>query len=584
MKKPAVRIALVTVLAVLMGLASACSSSSPTTATYANQTVTAQVVSISGVQFTLSVGGQGGGPGGAPTDMPSGGANGQRPAMPSGQGSAGNQGGQGGTPPSGQGAPPSGAPADGSGPSGNGSAPGGSGSAPAGSQGGPGGSQATTTLVVTIASSTPVTDSNQTAAVSDIKVGDTVTVVFDASGKVASVAIGVASGGPGGGSGTGSNGTAATTLVSGTYTGASYTSSSADENAARVEAGSQVTLSDATVTKTGDTTSTDNSDFYGQNAGILVLGTMTDTGSTITTNAAGANGILVNGSGNATLTGTTINTSSNNSGGIDATGGGAITATNLNVTTQGGSSAAIRSDRGGGTIKVTGGTFTTGGVGSPVIYSTADISADSAALTSNASEAVVIEGMNSVTLTNSTVSGDMTSSAGGSNENLHSVMIYQSMSGDSTTGQGKFSMTGGTLTSKNGDVFYVTNTSAVITLSGVDIVNEGGGSLFTISGNDSSRNWGTSGSNGGTCEVDASAQTLAGNIVVDSISSLNLTTTDSNFTGTINPDAAAGTVNVTMIGSTWTLTGDAHITSFSGDTSQIVANGHHVYVGNTTLI
>ena len=39
-------------------------------------------------------------------------------------------------------------------------------------------------------------------------------------------------------------------------------------------------------------------------------------------------------------------------------------------------------------------------------------------------------------------------------------MIYQSMSGDADSGTSSFTMTGGSLTSKNGHVFHVTNTNA----------------------------------------------------------------------------------------------------------------------------
>ena len=80
------------------------------------------------------------------------------------------------------------------------------------------------------------------------------------------------------------------------------------------------------------------------------------------------------------------------------TGGATLNAENVNVSTSGNSSAAIRSDRGGGTMQVTGGTYQTAGVGSPAIYSTADITVTDATLHASASEAVVIEGGNMWTL------------------------------------------------------------------------------------------------------------------------------------------------------------------------------------------
>jgi len=393
----------------------------------------------------------------------------------------------------------------------------------------------------------------------------------------------------GGGTQTETSGTAATTFSTATTESSqTYASTKADENAVRVEGGATVALSDPTVNKSGDSSDTNNSDFYGMNAGILVRdsGQLTLTGGNVTTAAAGGNGIFVYNTGStATVSGTTIRTSSNNSGGIEVAGGGTLTAANLDIVTQGGSSAAIRSDRGGGTLTVDQGTYATNGVGSPAVYSTANVTVSNATLTANQSEAVVIEGANSVTLDHSTVVGDMTTSNGGSGENLHSVMIYQSMSGDATNGGGSFTMSGGSLTGRSGDLFYVTNTTATIALSGVKLAN-GSGNLLTVAGNDGSRGWGTAGSNGGTCHFSATGQTLSGVISVDSISSLDLSlTSGSNFTGTINPAGAAGTVAVTLSGdSTWTLTADAYLTSFTGATSGVTANGHHVYVDGTPIV
>ena len=105
--------------------------------------------------------------------------------------------------------------------------------------------------------------------------------------------------------------------------------------------------------------------------------------------------------------------------------------------------------------------------------STAEITVSGAELTANNSEALVIEGKNSIILENCTVTGNMSDIKGtSSDENVHNVMIYQSMSGDADVGTSVFSMTGGSLTSKNGDMFYITNTHCVMTLKGVQFVNE----------------------------------------------------------------------------------------------------------------
>lgn len=59
-----------------------------------------------------------------------------------------------------------------------------------------------------------------------------------------------------------------------------------------------------------------------------------------------------------------------------------------------------------------------------------------------------------ITLENCTVSGNMSDTEGASSdENVHSVMIYQSMFGDADVGTSEFSMTGGGLTN-NGTIDF----------------------------------------------------------------------------------------------------------------------------------
>ena len=205
--------------------------------------------------------------------------------------------------------------------------------------------------------------------------------------------------------------------------------------------------------------------------------------------------------------------------------------------TSGNSSAAIRSDRGGGTVRVDGGTYTSGGYNSPAVYSTADITVKNAALTANHSEALVIEGKNSITLENCTVTGNMSDTQGASSdENVHNVMLYQSMSGDADVGTSTLSVTGGSLTGKNGDLFYVTNTHCVLTLTGVMLKQEDAdGALLRVTGNSASRGWGTAGANGAQVDFTADAQALEGDMIVDTISTLNMTLTGGScFTGTVN--------------------------------------------------
>ena len=269
------------------------------------------------------------------------------------------------------------------------------------------------------------------------------------------------------------------------------------------------------------------------------------------------------------------------------TGGGTTYAYDLTVSTSGRSSAAIRTDRGGGTVVVDGGTYTTDGLGSPAIYSTADITVKNASLASNLSEGVCIEGMNSITLENCDLTASNTKCNGNATF-LDTIMIYQSMSGDADSGTSAFTMTGGSLTSLSGHMFHVTNTHAVITLSGVNLVNEGSDVLLSVCDD------GWNGASN-TAELVADAQVLSGTILVGSNASLTLTMKNgSSFTGTFSGEIEnakgesvseeIGSVAVILDGtSTWTLTSDTYISSFEGEASCVNGNGYTLYVDGTAL-
>ena len=425
----------------------------------------------------------------------------------------------------------------------------------------------------------------------DITVGSVLEVVLDEDNQAVSVTVrNLNAGGGFGGSSEVTNGTSANTITEDTEVdGETYTSTGDDENALRVD-GATVTLKDITIEKTaGSSSNTEDGDFYGQNAGLLVLNgaTANITGATVGTSVTNGNGVFSYGEGTVVnISDSTIRTTENNSGGIQTTGGGTMNATNLDVETQGNSAAAIRSDRGGGTVNVDGGSYVTNGTGSPAIYCTADISVSDATLTANASEGVVVEGKNSVALTDCDVTGNMSNTYNGdSDENIHCIMIYQSMSGDADVGEATFSAEGGSITAKTGDMFYITNTDCEITLKDVafTLAND---VFLRVEGNSSSRGWGTEGANGGDVTLTADSQEFTGNILVDEISSLALTMKNgTSYEGAINPDGDGGTVDVTLDDdSTWTLTGDSYITSFDGDTSNITANGYHLYVNGEKVL
>ena len=349
--------------------------------------------------------------------------------------------------------------------------------------------------------------------------------------------------------------------------------------------GEEASYANIAVVKTGEADG-DEADFYGENAAIFATNGATLTLSEITVDTDGkhANGVFSYGEGTTVnISDSVIETSGNCSGGLMTTGGGTMNATNLTIHTTGNSSAAIRSDRGGGTVNVTGGSYTTDGTGSPVIYSTADITVSDATMESTASQGVVVEGKNSVTLNNVNLTANNTTKNSDKSEWYQAVMIYQSMSGDAAEGLASFAMNGGTLTNLNGDVFFVNNTSATIDLTGATIVNEDTEGVFLRA---AAAGWGSEGSNGGHVTLTSAQQEINGDILVDEVSSLNLyLSKNSLFTGAINPSGATGEVYVEIEdGSTWTLTGDSYITSLTCSAGSINLNGYKLYVNGEEYV
>ena len=354
---------------------------------------------------------------------------------------------------------------------------------------------------------------------------------------------------------------------------------SADGEHAITADGQEASYANTAVTKTGDSDSGDEADFYGDNAAIFATNGATLDLNEMLVETAGkhANGVFSYGEGTTVnISNSVIETTGDCSGGLMTTGGGTMNATNLSISTSGNSSAAIRSDRGGGTVTVNGGAYKTTGTGSPVIYSTADITVSNATLESTASQGVVVEGKNSVALNNVDLTADNNTKNSDKSSYYQAVMIYQSMSGDAATGKASFAMDGGSITNANGDVFFVNNTVAEINLTGANIVNNGNGAFLRAE----AAGWGSDGSNGGQVTLNASAQTINGNMVVDSVSNLNLYLGDASmFTGAINSDGEAGDVYVELSGgSKWVLTADSYITSLTCDASSIDLNGHTLYV------
>jgi hypothetical protein len=171
------------------------------------------------------------------------------------------------------------------------------------------------------------------------------------------------SGGPGPG------GTASPSVVSGTgaYTVSggiahkargTVSAASTDESGVLAKVSSRLELTDVKVSTTDNSSSSDDSSFYGLDAGVLAFSrsAIKESGGSVTTTGNGANAVFAYGSGSSiAIDRTKVTATGQYAHGIMASGGGSIKATDLEVTTAGASSAAVATDRGGGTITVIGG-------------------------------------------------------------------------------------------------------------------------------------------------------------------------------------------------------------------------------------
>ena len=354
----------------------------------------------------------------------------------------------------------------------------------------------------------------------------------------------------------------------------SMTNTTADQNAFIGKNKAVIDIENSVFDKTGDTTSDDNSNFHGQNAVVLGIdgSQINIKGSNITSNSKGSNAVFATGEGSViNVENTNIHTKSDSSRGLDATYKGTVNGKNLTITTEGAHSATLATDRGEGTINAEAAKLTTSGEGSPVIYSTGNIIVNNVNGIANNSEIGVVEGKNSITLTNSNVTGYKD----------NGFMLYQSFSGDAESGIARLKAENNTLTTHaTGAFLYVNNTTAEVDLSNNTISMPNTSTLVKAAADS---RWGKTGENGGHLTLRTSNQELSGNIMADSISTIALDMTNgSSLVGAVNTDNTAKEVTVKLSkDSNWTLTGDSYVKSLNNEDttgSNIHLNGYKLVV------
>ena len=355
-----------------------------------------------------------------------------------------------------------------------------------------------------------------------------------------------------------------------------FDNTTSDQNSFIGKNKASITINSSVFDKTGNTTNDDNSNFRGQNAVVLSIeGSQTNIkDSNITSNSIGSNAVFATGEGSViNVENTNIHTKGDSSRGLDATYKGTVNGKNLTITTEGAHSATLATDRGEGTITAEAAKLTTSGTGSPVIYSTGNITANNVNGVANKSEIGVVEGKNSITLTNSNVTG----------YHDNGFMLYQSFSGDAESGIARLKAENNTLTTHGTGAFiYVNNTTAEADLTGNTILMPNTTTLVKAAADS---RWGKDGENGGHITLRASNQELSGNIVADSISTVALDMTNgSSLVGAINTDNTAKEITVKLSkDSSWTLTGDSYVKSLTNEDttgSNIHLNGYKLVVAD----
>ena len=355
-----------------------------------------------------------------------------------------------------------------------------------------------------------------------------------------------------------------------------FDNTTSDQNSFIGKNKATITINSSVFDKTGNTTNDDNSNFHGQNAVVLgIEGSQTSIkDSNITSNSIGSNAVFATGEGSVIkVENTNIHTKGDSSRGLDATYKGTVNGKNLTITTEGAHSATLATDRGEGTITAEAAKLTTSGTGSPVIYSTGNITANNVNGVANKSEIGVVEGKNSITLTNSNVTGYYD----------NGFMLYQSFSGDAESGIARLKAENNTLTTHGTGAFiYVNNTTAEADLTGNTILMPNTTTLVKAAADS---RWGKDGENGGHLTLRASNQELSGNIVADSISTIAIDMANgSSLVGAINTDNTAKEVTVKLSkDSSWTLTGDSYIKSLTNEDTtgeNIHLNGYKLVVAN----
>lgn len=369
-----------------------------------------------------------------------------------------------------------------------------------------------------------------------------------------------------------------------------------DQNAIHI-GGGNVIVNNAIISRINAASKeSENALHYGVGSVILATnGTGFISKTNINSEANAATGAFAYGSAKIYMADTDVTTALNGAHGLETAETGKLYAWNMNVHTLGNGSSPVYTGPGGGTFVLDGGSYVSSGLKSPAVRCAGDVALANADFTAEQSEAAVVENGSTLTVTGSNLTGDMRVSE--DHSFLWTVLLYQNGTKDPAVST-NFHMKDGSVVSKGGGMFYVTNTAGNIYLENVTLKPfKNSDFLLRCTGNADKVTWGTPNNNGAVCNLTAVKQQLEGNIVWDRLSEVSLYVKDgSGFTGAFLRDdthkTGKGFADLYLgEGCTWTVAGDSvlsrlynagTITDTSGNTVTVKKADGTVIMGGTS--
>lgn len=346
-----------------------------------------------------------------------------------------------------------------------------------------------------------------------------------------------------------------------------------NENAIYILNNANVKINDVEISKSGIVDHFSYSDFYGINAALFLKeGILNISNSKINSNGNGTNAIFAKGyNSKVSINNLQIETYGNRARGIDALDKATIEGENISIITNGNKSSGITTDRGSGNINLKNVNVETNGVDSVGIYSTGNIKITNSKINSKNSEACVIEGENKLDL----IDVEMIANK------KRGIMIMSSMPNEMKM-SGTLNILNGTLNVSEGPAFYVTNNKAKINLENVKINNNSNIFINASKNTDGEMNQESTFKDlkGGIVEMIGKKQVINGNIIVDDVSSVDITLLDdSYYKGALNQNNTKGKININCDNtSVIELTGDSYINELNFENKlTIITNGYNIF-------